>query len=80
MIVAEPVLLSDTIVVGDYQAMPSNTGEAQITHVDARGTVWWKGHGAPPDLIPGSRVNDAYLDLDTGDVWWLQSDFYELGG
>lgn len=49
------------------------------SHTDARGTVWWKGDGAP-DNIPGSQIGDAYLDLTTGVVYWLAGDVYELGG
>lgn len=31
-----------------------------------------EGHGPPPAVIPGARVGDIYLDLDTGNLYELK--------
>lgn len=38
--------------------------------VPGTGPTWWFGHG-PPDVIPGSKPGDRYLDEDTGIIWEL---------
>lgn len=36
-----------------------------------RGSVWFTGHGDPPDPIPDALPGDLYLDLDNGNVWMV---------
>lgn len=35
------------------------------------GTVWFNGHGVPVN-VPGSKLGDYYLDLDTDLVYQLE--------
>lgn len=32
--------------------------------------TWW-GDGAPPDVIPGAKAGDTYIDRVTGDTYTL---------
>jgi phage baseplate assembly protein W len=46
---------------------PGMTGPAGL-----RGSLWFWGSGAPP-LIPDSMPHDMYLDVDSGDVYQLET-------
>ena len=50
---------------------PGPPGPQGPTGDAATGPVFWSGQGAPPDVIPGAKPGDRYLDELTGTIYQL---------
>lgn len=58
-----------------YICTAKNTGDqpphANWDSLAERGATWWSGHGTP-NFVPGSKLGDYYLDVDTDIVYELE--------
>lgn len=77
---AIPMSRSEPMVVGDAMLYPSPgpagprgpVGPKGDPGPASSGPVMWTGQGTPPDVIPGSKPGDTWLDTTTGDVYELE--------
>lgn len=66
--VVSPVVMPGLTTSGVGLISPLVSTDAVALNISL--AAMWVGHGAP-GIIVGSRLNDEYVDLDTGDVYEL---------